>query len=242
MTDLDGTQCKDVLVSIAPYADSYIYVANFSTGYVNIFDSSGNRVADIPTAGGTGGPRRLAITPDGQYVLATDNSSNMVTIISTSDNSLYTEVVVGNNPRGIAITPDGAQTFVTNIGDRTVSVIDNNNNFTVLPNPIPVGTSPWQIVIAPNQNYACVSNSGSNSVTVISTGDDPHFVTEFTIGPGPFQSVMGPNGHSLYVANSRSGLDGPGTVSVINLDSLQVMPAITGLGSKPFDLVFNVAQ
>ena len=66
MTDLDGTQCKDVLVSIGSQANTYIYVANFSTGYVNIVDSSGHRVADIPTVGGTGGPRRLALTPDGQ--------------------------------------------------------------------------------------------------------------------------------------------------------------------------------
>jgi YVTN family beta-propeller protein len=241
-SNLGGTQCKDVLVGTNLQANSYIYVANYSTGKVNIVDSSGGAVANITTAGG---PRRLAITPDGAYVLATDNSSNKVTIIRTSDHSFYKDVVVGNAPRGIAVTPDGAKTYVTNMNDGTVSVIDNTTDFTVDPVPITVEKQPWQVIISPSQNYACVSNSQSDSVTIISTLND-QIVHTFTkaegIGDGPFQSTLGPGGHALYVADSMTGTDGTGIVSVINLDNLVVLPAITISGGKPFDVAFNVPQ
>src|SRR4029077_15126449 len=73
-----GAEAKDVLVS----PDSkFVYVANYSNGSVDVINAKNLSVNSIPAAPGT---RRLAITPDGAYVLATDYLGDLVTVIDTS--------------------------------------------------------------------------------------------------------------------------------------------------------------
>lgn len=65
----------------------------------------------------------VAVTPNGNYVLATDFLLGEVSVISTATNQVIDNIPVGTEPNDIAITPDGAKAFVTNQGDTTVSVI-----------------------------------------------------------------------------------------------------------------------
>jgi YVTN family beta-propeller protein len=238
-----GPGAKDVLVS----PDSrFVYVANYSNGSVDVIDAARGTVNSIPAAAG---PRRLAITPDGAYVLATDYLGDMVTVIATSTNSFVTNIPVGHQPRGIAITPDGTKTYVTNVNTLgTVSVI-RNSDFTVT-TTIPVGETPWQVIVppAPNNRYAYVSNTGSSldtsSVTVIDTTNDSLFKTLTPadgIGNGPFFSIANPSHNKIFISNSREtdGDSGGGTVSVVNLRTQSLLAPITNIGSQPFDLTFK---
>jgi YVTN family beta-propeller protein len=237
-----GNEARDVLVR----PDSkFAYVANYANGSVDVITASNGSVNSITAAAGT---RRLAITPDGAYLLATDYLGDMVTVIRTSDNSFVTNIGVGHQPRGIAITPDGLKTYVTNVNTLgTVSVIDNSDWH--LMSTINVGDTPWHVIVppSPNSRYAYVSNSGSalqsSSISIIDTTTDTVSKTLTPadgVGNGPFFSVVNPGHNKLFVSNSRETVnDTGGTVSVINLQTQTLLSPITNIGSQPFDLMFN---
>ena len=130
--------------------------------------------------------------------------------------------------------PDGREIYVTNVGGETVSVIDNAT-LTVIAT-IPVGKRPWHVAITPDGAWAYVSNSQSKSVSVIDTGTRS-VVKTLAVGAGPFFSAIDPSGSKLYVSNSEGT-----TVSVIDLSSQTVVQTISGLGSQPFDLLFDGPQ
>jgi YVTN family beta-propeller protein len=243
-TGVDGEEIgKDVLVSLD---NRFAYVANYANGSVDVISAADDSVNSIPAAAGT---RRLAITPDGAYVLATDYLGDMVTVIDTSNNSFFKNIPVGHQPRGIAITPDGSKTYVTNVNPLgTVSVI-RNSDF-IVTSTINVGNTPWQVIVppAPNSRYAYVSNAGSglpsSSVSIIDTTNDSVVKTLTSvdgIGNGPFFSVVNPGHNKLFISNSReTQIDpGGGTVSVINLLTQSLFTTITSVGSQPFALMFN---
>jgi YVTN family beta-propeller protein len=238
-----GASAKDVLVSPD---NRFVYVANYANGSVDVISAANGSVHSIPAAAG---PRRLAITPDGAYVLAADYLGDMVTVVDTSTNSFVKNIPVGHQPRGIAITPDGTKTYVTNVNTLgSVSVI-RNSDFTVT-STIPVGDTPWHVIVppAPNNRYAYVSNTGSgvqsSSISIIDTTTDLVVKTlgrANGVGNGPFWSVVNPNGNKLFISNSREtvGDPGGGTVSIIDLRSQRLLPPITNVGSQPFDLTFE---
>lgn len=238
-----AAEAKDILASPD---NNFVYVANYANGSVDVITVAGNRVTSIPAAAG---PRRLAMTPDGAYVLATDYLGDMVTVIDTATNTFFKNIPVGHQPRGIAITPDGTKTYVTNVNTLgTVSVI-RNSDFTVT-STISVGDTPWQVLVppAPNSRYAYVSNTGSgipsSSVSIIDTTTDTVFKTLTSadgIGNGPFFSSVNPSHNKLFISNSRetSGDSGGGTLDVINLRTQSLLAPITNIGSQPFDLTFR---
>src|SRR5439155_1397238 len=100
----------------------FVYVANYTASMVNVIDTSTYQVSNIATPPG---PRRLAITPGGDRVFATDYLGDSVSVIDTATQTLIQNIPVGSNPRGIAVIPDGHEIYVTNVSDGTVSVIDN---------------------------------------------------------------------------------------------------------------------
>jgi YVTN family beta-propeller protein len=63
------------------------------------------------------------VSPDGEFVFATDFLIAKVSVIDTQDNQIVANVPVGNQPNETAFTADGRRAFVTNQGDTTVSVI-----------------------------------------------------------------------------------------------------------------------
>ncbi|MGE7625325.1 YncE family protein [Viridibacillus sp. NPDC096237] len=64
------------------------------------------------------------VTDAGQ--LATPD--NMVSVIDTATNTVFTTIPVGLKPVGTAITPDGTLVYIVNKGSNTVSVISTATN------------------------------------------------------------------------------------------------------------------
>lgn len=225
---IGGDGAKDVLVT----PDGRVaYVANASASAVSAIDTSDYSVSNIPTPAG---PRRLALTPNADRLFVTDYDGNNVSVINTASKSLVSNIPVGVNPRGIAITPNGNETYVTNIKSETVSVINNSTLAVVA--TIPVGKKPWQVTLTPDGAWAYVSNQVGGTVSVISTATHA-VVKTLKVGVGPFFSVINPSGTKLYVSNSKDT-----TVSVIDLASQTVSGTIPGVGSQPFDLLFDGPQ
>ena len=100
---IGGTGAKDI---VATPDSRFVYVANYTASMVNVINTSTNKVSNIATAAG---PRRLAMTPGGDRVFATDYLGNSVSVIDTFTQTLIQNIGVGGHPRGITITPDGVQ-------------------------------------------------------------------------------------------------------------------------------------
>ena len=52
-------------------------------------------------------PEGVGITPDGRWVLVTNESDNSVSVIDTGTLKIVKSVQVGKRPRDVAFTPDG---------------------------------------------------------------------------------------------------------------------------------------
>src|SRR5207244_4394958 len=70
----------------------------------------------------------IAITPDGTRAYVTNFTSNNVSVIDTSTNTVVATATVGSAPYGVAITPDGTRVYVSNTLSNNVSVIDTSTN------------------------------------------------------------------------------------------------------------------
>jgi YVTN family beta-propeller protein len=106
--------------------------------YVSLLDFSGGtggvwvvnlKTRSTVTVINTGDPlvHGIGITPDGEFVFATNFSSgsNSVTVIDTDTNSIVTTIPTGPQPNEVAVTLDGTRGFVTNQNGAT------NNDVTV---------------------------------------------------------------------------------------------------------------
>jgi YVTN family beta-propeller protein len=156
-------------------------------------------------------PEGVAITPNSEYAYVTNEGSNYVNVINTTENTAAT-VDVGSDPEGVAITPNGADAYVVNNGSNTVSVIDTATNSVTA--TVNVGSYPVGVAITPNGEFAYVTNfysaSGEDTVSVIDTATNTVTAT-VNVGSGPENVAITPNGEFAYVTNSLSS-----TVSVID--------------------------
>ncbi|MFD5430273.1 YncE family protein, partial [Streptomyces sp. NPDC127084] len=69
-----------------------------------------------------------ATAAPGTYTYVTNFSSNNVSVIDTTNNTVLTTIPVGTQPFGVAISPDGARAYVTNLDSDNVSVINTTDN------------------------------------------------------------------------------------------------------------------
>ena len=175
---------------------------------VQVFDGRGSHSSPTTisdTGGGTfGGPKRVALTPDGSRLYATNRDADNVGVINTATNALVTTVTVGDSPYGIAATPDGAKVYVANNLGPSVSVISTASNTvsaTITPDwaPIPAG-----VAVNPSRNARLcgpcpVRVSGRHRYR------DRHRNHQHHGRFHPHWLAVAPDGKRLYVTNNGSG-------------------------------------
>ncbi|MEM3846926.1 MAG: YncE family protein [Candidatus Parvarchaeota archaeon] len=172
-------------------------------------------------------PDGVAVTPNGQYVYVANVNSNTVSVISTSNDSVFKTIPVGSVPVGVAVTPNGQYVYVTNCGNgasTTVSLISTSTN-SVFKN-ISVGSGPKGVAITPNGQYVYVANNAGTTVSVISTSTNS-VISTISVGTYPWGVAITPNGQYVYVTNN-----GGTTVSVISTSTNSVISTIS-VGSVP---------
>ncbi|MEM3846376.1 MAG: YncE family protein [Candidatus Parvarchaeota archaeon] len=211
-----------------------LWFANQGANNVSMIYWENNTLAVNKVSGSKGfvivgtGPWSVAVTPNGQYVYVANGGSNTVSVISTSNDSVFKTISVGVQPVSVAITPNGQYVYVTNYNSNTTSVISTSTN-SVLKN-ISVGYSPDGVAITPNGQYAYVTNVGTNSVSVISTSTNS-VVSTISVGSNPQGVAITPNGQYAYVVNAGYGAGGA-TVSVISTSTNSVVSTIS-VGTDP---------
>ncbi|MEJ7892831.1 MAG: bifunctional YncE family protein/alkaline phosphatase family protein [Solirubrobacteraceae bacterium] len=152
-------------------------------------------------------PRDIAVSPDGETLLAALNLANRAAIVDTESRAVR-YVKVGSYPYGAAITRDGKTGLVSNEADGTVSVIDLEAGTKM--RDVQVGphlSHPEGIAIDPKRDLAYVAVTHQDLIAVL---DLKSFTVTRTlsverpvgIGTAPVALSVDPQGCRLVSANS----------------------------------------
>lgn len=211
----------------AGFAETTAYIANSGAGEVLRVIADSEAVATTPV---TGSPYGVAVTPDGQRVLVTQNENDALVFIDTSDfsGSPFT-LPVGEAPRGVAIDAIGRYAYVANFEADTVSQINLSGRNVV--DTIPVGDGPWGVAAHFDERndaaVAYVANHLDDSVTRI---DADNRTTDIPVGDGPIGVAVTPDGTRVYVANTNDD-----SVSIIDAQNETVVATIS-VGTAPWGI------
>ena len=160
-------------------------------------------------------------------------TTNTVSVIDTSNNTVIAVIPIGTNPNAIAINPDGSFVYVTNHQDNTVSVIDTSTNAVVA--TVPVVYRPTGIAVNPAGTFVYVSSGAADAVSIIDTSTNT--VTATLSGVGGPDITVNPAGTFAYATN---GGDYSNTVSVINTATNAVTANVT-VGTFPYHVEVHPA-
>ncbi|MBN1202778.1 MAG: beta-propeller fold lactonase family protein [Anaerolineae bacterium] len=145
----------------------------------------------------------LAITADGQWVIAVNPDSNSVTMLDTTTHAV-TEIPVGIDPRAVTVEthPAASRAYIANQGSDSVSVLDLTTR--TITNEIAVGDRPVGVVLSPDGTQLYVAELGDDSVRVIDTATlTTHEI--FTVADRPYGLAITPDGTRLLVTHLLSG-------------------------------------
>ena len=190
--------------------------------------ASGAVVARVPVGRE---PEGVGITPDGRWVLVTNESDNSVSVIDTRTLKIVRSVEVGKRPRDVAFTPDGRAAYVSGEFDASVYRM-------AVPQGAPVErvlqlrkeARPMAIVLDSKRTRLYVSTGRGGTVAVIDSASHK-LLAEVKVGTRPWGIALSQDGRWLYTANGPSD-----DVSVIDTSTLRAVRHIR-VGRSPWGVL-----
>ncbi|QDT06505.1 Lactonase, 7-bladed beta-propeller [Rubripirellula lacrimiformis] len=158
-------------------------------------------------------PVDLAISPDGQWIVTINETSDSASLIRVADRTVVNEISIGQHPANLAFTPDGEFVLVTCAWAGTVQVLQISRDRLHLVRTIPVGMRPCGIAVSANSSKAYVGLVASGEVAEI---DWQRGVVErrFHVGDWPRYLTLSNDASRLAV-----GLAGQSEIAVIDVAS-----------------------
>lgn len=197
-----------------------LYVGNEDIDNISEFDMNTNTFTGGPVSSGDS-PWRLAISPKGDRLFASNRYSNNVYVYNTSNNALITIIPVGTFPSGMCFSPDGRFCFVTNRNSNSVSKINCSTN-TVVSTIVGSMNQPVDVGITPDGAILYVANKNGDNVTVHNANTGV-FITTITGIMQPHDVVMHPDGRFVYIGEAAFSTD---NVVVINTATNTIVTSI----------------
>lgn len=192
-----------------------VYVANQGNSTLTVINPATLAVvATIPVGGG---PRRMAVTPDGSRVYVSNYLTDDVSVINALSLTRIKTIPVAGGPRGVSVTPDGSEVWVTNLQTNTITIISTATD-TVTTN-LPSGVLPWTVVFNRAGTRAYTLNSGNNNCSIHDVATRA-LIKTVPVGAGCFWAELNSDDSRLFVTNPPDG-----TVSVI--DTINNVPIAT---------------
>lgn len=194
-------------------------------------------------------PSRLAISPNGSFLFATNYDHDSVSAYSIGPSGALATIGVystGKGPLGIAISPNGNFLYVTNCigsGISAFSVGSDGALAAITAGILTTGGYPQGLAVSPDGKWLYVCNSGGVTVSGYSIGSDGALAANgsYTAGSAPIRIAICPNGAYLYVTNYDSaGADGLSGFSIGSDGTLTALSAGTfATGNNPRDIAFS---
>lgn len=203
---------------------------------------------------GKAGPRGLALTPDGKYLLTANQKTADVAVIDTATLKVVRRVPIGKNPEFLRILPDGSKAFVTyepsSEGGPPKKGGKDDDDGPKLPGEVAIiDLSKWAVVksivgapetegieFSANGKDVAITNEGDDTVTVydIASGKLLKTVDLHPYGHRPRGIKLSPDGKSYAVTMENSD-----NLVVLDADFKFVKSVKTGAG--PYGVAFDKA-
>ena len=165
----------------------------------------------------------LAVTPDGEFLLAVNPDSNSLSVLKTfageAELALRAEIPVGVDPRTVAVDDVRKWAVTANRGSGTVSIIDLRSDYAVV-GEVTVGQLPWGVVIHPDESIAYVACEESDHVGVVDIAAQK-LIGTISVGDRPNGLAISDDGSTLYVTHLLNG-----QISIIDTDQAEVTAVI----------------
>jgi YVTN family beta-propeller protein len=134
----------------------------------------------------------IAITPDSNVAIVTNEFTNNVTFINLITGEVITNVTVGSFPTTVRITPNGQKAYVSNAFSDDVSVLDVPDETLLVPS-IPVGGIAASLGITPDGSKVYVSINELGIVVTIDTATDTVTGSPIPVGLNPQGVAVNPD-------------------------------------------------
>ena len=179
-------------------------------------------------------PEGVRVSPDGAWVLVTNESDNSISVIDAKTLKVVQHVTVGKRPRDIAFTPDGRTAYVSGEFDSSLYRIR-------VPEGAPVervmqlsqGCAADVRALDAKRNRVYVSTGRGGKVAVVDISGTPKLVQEVAVGARPWGIALSADGSRLYTANGPSN-----DVSVVDTATLKVIKKIP-VGKSPWGIAVS---
>jgi len=144
----------------------------------------------------------IAITSDGNILLAVNPDSNSLTFVDTVSQVVIMELPVGVDPRGVAISPDNLVGVVANQGSDSLSVVDIPLRVGIA--TLDVGDRPMGVAVSPDGRFIAVTESGDDQVRLL---DAANFetITHIPVADRPQGVAFTPDNRCLLISHLLSG-------------------------------------
>jgi gliding motility-associated-like protein len=153
-----------------------------------------------------------------------NSSSNNISVISTTTNTVVATYPGGTVPYNMAISPDGSKLYVIDNQVSNLAVI-NTVSGTIVAN-VAIGFTAEGIAVSPDGSRVYVTDATTAVVMVINTATNT-IINKISVGMSPIGLGLSPDGSLLYVANQESN-----NISVVNTNSGAVVATIA-VGYEP---------
>ena len=141
--------------------------------------------------------RTMAMTPDGQRIVACNIVSDNAAIINACNGQIEAYVPTGERSWGVAVTPDGTTAVVCNLESNTVSIIDVDSGTKLT--DLVVAQRPTEVAISPDSQMAYV--------TSVQGTDRIHFIALDGANSNVVGSIIsGQMGTIIHTFNVASGI------------------------------------
>ncbi|MGW6376322.1 beta-propeller fold lactonase family protein [Rhodococcus sp. NPDC055112] len=153
----------------------------------------------------------LGFSRDGQYLDAVSVTSNTVTVIRTSDNSIVSQTTVGRSSHEGFFSPDGQTVWVADRALSQVDIVDALHGGVI--GQVGTESGPSKVLFSPDGSRAYVNHSRAATIDVIDVASRD-VVQRITGLADAFSSDMAlsPDGKELWAAHKKAG-----KVSVLDL-------------------------
>ncbi|MCK5036215.1 MAG: beta-propeller fold lactonase family protein [Candidatus Sabulitectum sp.] len=110
-------------------------------------------------------PRRVAISPDGNWAVVSNTLSDNASLIDLNAMATVAVLEIGDRVQNVEFTPDSRYAVICGFNSNSVKIIDTQTA-TVVAN-VPTGTRAGVVDISPDGSMACVGNISSNTVSFV---------------------------------------------------------------------------
>jgi PQQ-dependent catabolism-associated beta-propeller protein len=217
--------------TFAVHPNGNIYISNEDDAKATVFDpKTGAQVAEIKVGLE---PEGVAISPDGKRVIVTSESTNMLHVITASDNTIEKNILIGSRPRAATFSQSGDIAYATaEISGEVVKVDMNSGKILKTGSTGDSKSKPKDVILSKDEKVVYVAGGRANKIIVMDA-NTLEIIKGIPVGKRTWGLTISKDGKRVFTTDGVSS-----TVSVIDTDKNEVIKTIE-VGKFPWGVVVN---